>query len=175
MHDIMRVVDGDERVTIREARPADRGRVGALTVAAYRAIGAAAGGYEAELGDVAGHARSARVLVAEVDGTVVGAVTYVPGPGPLAEWDDPQAAGFRFLAVAPEAQGRGVGRALVEACIAAAREEARPCLFLHSTDRMETAQRMYRRLGFQRVPELDEEVLPGYWLRGYRLELAEDR
>ena len=58
---------------------------------------------------------------------VLGGVTYVPGPGsPFAEFTDPDAAGIRMLAVADDAQGRGVGEALGRACIDRARAAGRP-------------------------------------------------
>src|SRR5439155_1291220 len=73
-------------------------------------------GYLAELADVAGRATVADVLVAvDQEGTLVGGIAYVPGPGPLAWFDAPDQAGLRMLAVAPHAQGRGVGGALVAA------------------------------------------------------------
>jgi predicted N-acetyltransferase YhbS len=81
--------------------------------------------YVPELRNVAGRARDAVVLVAADDDSILGAVTYVPGLGPYAEFDDPDAAGIRMLAVTPAAQGRGVGAALVQACLDRARSEGR--------------------------------------------------
>ena len=77
-----------------------------------------------------------------------------------------------MLAVAPEAQGRGVGEALSRACVARARAAGRGQILLHSTDRMTTAHRLYERLGFARDASLDWEPLPGFWLRGFRLRLG---
>jgi ribosomal protein S18 acetylase RimI-like enzyme len=114
------------------------------------------------------------VLVAVEDGDsrVLGSVTYVPGPGPYHEGEFGDSASFRMLAVAPDAQGRGIGRALVEACIARARRDARPAIGLYTRPFMTTAHRMYERLGFERVRELDWEFEPGEWLYAYRLEMA---
>ncbi len=149
--------------------------LGELTVAAYTAIDhdALDDDYTAELRDVAGRVVGAEVLVAvEGDGTVLGGVTYVPGPeSPWAEFTEPDAAGIRMLAVAPEAQGRGIGRALSRATIDRARAAGKGQIVLHSTDRMTTAHRMYQRLGFARDPSIDWEPLPGFWLRGFRLRL----
>ena len=82
-----------------------------------------------ELRDVAGRSAGAEVLVA-VDGgrRCSAAVTYVPGPAsPAAEFTEPDAAGIRMLAVAPDAQRRGVGEALTRACVDRARaSRARP-------------------------------------------------
>jgi ribosomal protein S18 acetylase RimI-like enzyme len=170
-------------VEIRIVRAHEHERLGAITVAAYRAINppyadADLDEYEAELRDIAGRAAGADVLVAvdgdgDADGgAVLGGVTYVPGPSsPWAEFDEPDAAGIRMLAVAPEAQGRGVGEALTRACIDRAVAAGRVQVLLHSTDWMTTAHRIYERLGFQRDPSFDREIEDGFWLRGFRLRL----
>lgn len=67
-------------------------------------------------------------------------------------------ASFRMLGVDVAAQGRGVGAALVEACVAAAREGGRRAMFIHSGDWMRAAHRLYGRLGFQRAPARDWDV-----------------
>ena len=159
-------------------RPDEYERLGEITVAAYRAINppqadADLDEDEAELRDVAGRAAGADVLVAiDGDGAVLGGVTYVPDrSSPFAEFDDPDAAGIRMLAVAPEAQGRGTGEALTRACIDRAVSAGRAQILLHSTDWMTTAHRIYERLGFRRDPSLDWEVEPDFWLRGFRLRL----
>ena len=166
---------------IRSVRPDEHDRLGEITVAAYRAINpphadADLDDYEAELRDVAGRAAGADVLVA-VDGqagagAVLGGVTYVPDPSsPFAEFDDPEAAGIRMLAVATDAQGRGVGEALTRACIDRAVAAGRAQMILHSTDWMTTAHRIYERLGFRRDPSLDQHVDGEFWLRAFRVRL----
>jgi ribosomal protein S18 acetylase RimI-like enzyme len=163
---------------IRTVGPGEHQALGDLTVAAYAAIDPAVvdeDGYAGELRDVRGRAADAEVLVAVDDaGTVLGGVTYVPGPdSPWAEFSEPDGAGIRMLAVAPEAQGRGIGEALSRACVDRARATGRGQIVLHSTDRMTTAHRLYERLGFARDVSLDWEPLPGFWLRGFRLRLPE--
>ena len=131
-------------IEIREARPSEYHEVAALTLAAYREVFGddGMGDYADEIVDTAGHARSAVVLVALEDGRPVGTATYVRGPGPLADGDDPDGAWIRFLAVAPEAQGRGIGRALTEACLTRARDDRRAGLHLFTSDLQAAAQRM---------------------------------
>lgn len=106
-------------IEVRKARPDEYGAIGELTVAAYAdVLPAEDAEYLDEIRDVARRAESCAILVAVDDGTVLGAVTYVPGPGtPYSESEVEGEAGFRMLAVSPAAQGRGAGRALVEACI----------------------------------------------------------
>lgn len=160
---------------VRPVRPEEHAALGELTVAAYATVGLDAedDDYAAELRDVAARVAGAEVLVARDDGgPLLGGVTYVPGPqSPLAEFTEPGAAGIRMLAVAAEARRRGVGEALTRACVERACAAGRAEVLLHSTDRMTAAHRLYRRLGFERVPSIDWEAAPGLWLRGFRLRL----
>ena len=162
-------------VAIREARPEEHAGLGELVVAAYRSLPEFdEPGYEPELRDVARRAREAVVLVAvdEVDGTLLGCVTYVPGPdSPWAELLEPGEAAIRMLAVDRTARGRGVGTALAAACIARARADGRAAIFLHSLPYMQAAQAIYARLGFVRRPERDWEPVPGVRLLGFALAL----
>ena len=159
--------------TIRPVRPDEAEAVGDLTMRSYHTVYDDVGDYEAVLRRVGHRTRSAEVLVAELDGRIVGTVTYVPGPGPYAEGDppDPDAAWIRMLAVAPEAMGSGIGRALAEACIERARAAGRHRLLLNTGDPQTAAQRLYERLGFERRPDLDEPVDDHLWMRAYSLEL----
>ena len=162
-------------VFVREARPGEHARLGELVVAAYQSLPEFdEPGYEPELRDVARRAREAVVLVAvdEADGTLLGCVTYVPGPeSPWAELLEPGEAAIRMLAVDPTARGRGVGTALAAACIARAREDGRTAIFLHSLPYMRAAQAIYARLGFIRRPDRDWEPVPGIRLLGFALPL----
>jgi ribosomal protein S18 acetylase RimI-like enzyme len=160
-------------VVIREARPEEYSAIGELTVAAYRSTGEIVEGYADELRNVADRAAAVPVLVAidAASGRLLGTATYVPGPGPYHEGDFGEVASMRMLAVDPDAQGRGIGRALAVACIERARAAGRPGISLYTRPVMTVAQRMYESLGFRRVPELDWEFEPGEWLWAYRLDL----
>lgn len=160
---------------IRSAERDEAERIGCLTVAAYATLGEPLGDYVAVLRDVAARLDTCEVAVAEDsdDGSLLGTLTYVPGLGPYAEWDDPDAAGIRFLAVDPAARGRGVAEALVRWAMARAEAQGRARLLLHTTDHMHTAQRLYERLGFVRAPELDWWPRRGVRLLGYRYERSE--
>jgi len=162
-------------VDVRPVRPEEYQAVGDITIAAYMTIEGFSPGarYVAELRDVAGRVESAEVLVA-VDGAghVLGGVTFVPGFGPLAEFEGDDEAGMRMLAVDPAAQGRGVGRLLAEACIDRARTAGRARLVLHTTTAMHAAHRLYRGLGFARTPELDIRTQGGMLLEAYVYKLG---
>lgn len=149
-------------VEIRVARPEEYEAIGALTVAAYAALPGMGplGAYGEELADIAGRGPTSTVLVAvEPDtGELLGDVTYYPRYAdemPHLTETLGQLAGFRMLATAPAAQGRGVGAALTLACVQRAKADAAPGIALHTTNLMEAAQRLYHRLGFERWTELD--------------------
>ena len=160
-------------MTIRPVQPSEYEAAGELVVDAYRALrGGAESSYDATLRDVASRARSSEVLVAEDGERIVGCVTFVDALGAMSETDDPDAASIRMLAVASEARGRGIGEALVRACIERARRAGRLRMRLHSEPSMSAAQRMYERIGFRRDPEHDWTPAPGVRLLGFVLEFA---
>lgn len=65
------------------------------------------------------------------------------------------ACGVRLLCVDSSFQGRGVGKLLMEYCVAKGRELGKMKVILHTTKAMETAWGMYERMGFQRYPDID--------------------
>ena len=159
-------------VVVREARSAEYGFVGDLVVGAYQTLDDAGDAtYEAMLRDVASRVVSSRVLVAEVDGNVLGTVTYVRPGGDLAEVDDPGAATIRMLGVAPAARGRGIGQALVRSCVSEATRDGAARIRLDTRTSMTSAQRLYERLGFERAPDHDWSPAAGIDLIAYVLEL----
>jgi predicted N-acetyltransferase YhbS len=159
------------RLRIRTIQPSEHGAVADLTVRAYRTIHDDLGDYEAILRRVGHRATHADVFVAEIDGRLVGTVTFVAAPGDYAEGDDPDAAWIRMLAVDPAFARQGIGQALTRACIERAHASGRRRICLNTGDRHVVAKHLYERFGFARRPDLDEEVEPGFWLRTYELEL----
>jgi ribosomal protein S18 acetylase RimI-like enzyme len=144
---------------IRPIRLDEHAELGEITVRSYRHLVGeeSLGGYEGVLIDVTSRTLDCDVLIAlDDEGRIMGGVTYVPGPGTsMSEFSDPSAAGIRHLAVDPDVQGSGAGRALVDACIERARDQRRDFVRLHSTAPMVIARAMYERLGFVRTPEFD--------------------
>lgn len=115
--------------------------------------------YDQVLGDVVGRAGDldTQVVVAVDDGRIVGCLTFLPDPlSEHVEFDDPESAGFRYFGVDPAVQGRGVGEAMVQWCIEEARRLGRRRLRIHTLQSMPGAQRLYRRVGFERDPQFDE-------------------
>jgi ribosomal protein S18 acetylase RimI-like enzyme len=162
-------------ITVRAAHPGDFEAVAQLTVAAYRADGQLPPGhpYEKTLSDVAARAEGGELLVAEdtATGALVGTVLFVLPGTRYAELSGPGEAEFRMLAVDPAAQGRGVGQTLVRACLDRAADLGCQAVVIYTRDRAEAAQRLYRRLGFERTPERDWTPLPGVDLFALRVGL----
>ena len=158
---------------VREARPDEYEPLGDLTVAAYATLPTGIeDDYADHLRDVQRRAATCPILVAVEDGRLLGGVTYVPGPGtPWSEVEAEDEAGFRMLAVAGDARSRGVGEALVRACVDRARNEGRRGVVLLSRDDMLAAHRLYERVGFRREPDRDWEVEPGFTLRCFAVRL----
>jgi ribosomal protein S18 acetylase RimI-like enzyme len=102
------------------------------------------------------HNKLGDILVAQVDGQVVGYASLaqasrLPSHAHVLE--------INGLAVDPDHQGHGVGRALVEACLAGARQQGARKLTLRVLGCNERARRLYEACGFQVEGLLREEFL----------------
>lgn len=65
------------------------------------------------------------------------------------------AGGFRLLAVAEAARGKGLGKLLTSACIHKAKQLGLEQMVIHTTKAMQNAWNMYENLGFTRSEDLD--------------------
>lgn len=176
-------IPGSDRPTfiIRAVRPEEHAALGQLMVRVYAALEGfpkpdQAPAYYQMLTDIGLQARKpgAKLLAACAGDTLLGGVVYFSdmtqyGSGGTATRER-QASGFRLLAVDPAAGRQGIGRALVEACIAQAREDGNLQVILHTTKAMPVAWRMYEQRGFRHAPDLDfiQGELPVF---GFRLAL----
>lgn len=170
-------------VIVRDARPAELAEIGDLRVAAYQA-----GGF---LSDASHYGETLRTLGHDGIGQILAAVPGPDAPGAghrgpilgtvmLQLWPHaehvvrgPDEAEIRALAVAPEARGRGVGRALLGAVTARARASGVRRLLLSTQATMAAAQHLYTEAGFRRLPERDWDPVPGFTLLAYGLELSD--
>jgi ribosomal protein S18 acetylase RimI-like enzyme len=162
-------------VDVHVARPDEYDDAGRATALAYREFvvpgETAWERYLEEIADVAGRAGRSLVLVATDDGRVVGSATLELGE--RIDEDDPLLAAdeahVRMLGVHPDARGRGIAHALMDACFAEARAAGRSRLTLHTTERMKTAKAMYEAMGFRRLPD---RVFPdGFVLLSYEKDV----
>ncbi len=144
--------EADEEVRLRPLRPGDVGwivhRQAVLYTQEYgwdwtyeglasRILGAFVAEFDASREDG---------WVAERAGAVVGSIF-------LMKSDDPAIAKLRLLYVEPSARGAGVGRKLVAACIARARELGYRQLTLWTNDILAAARRIYQAAGFRLISE----------------------
>lgn len=161
-------------VLVREARESELDEVGAVTATVYDGL------VGPEYLRIVRDARSrwespaTTTLVALDDGTegLLGAVVYAAPGSPWRNLGDGDESEIRMLGVLAAARERGVGEALVRACVARAKTQERPRLVLCTEPEMKAAQRLYERLGFTRTPHRDWTLRPGLTLLSYAMELA---
>jgi ribosomal protein S18 acetylase RimI-like enzyme len=159
---------------VRDAHASEFDEIGRLRVGAYLAGGSMSpeSRYAPVLAAL-GADGSGPVLVAADDDRVLGTVMlqFWPDGGHVLRGETE--AEIRALAVAPEAQGRGIGRALLQAAIGlAARQPGIRDLLLLTQPEMAAAQHLYRQAGFTRLPERDWCPQAGVTLLAYALPLA---
>jgi len=169
-------------VILREALAGEMSAVGALRVGAYKAqrLLDANPPYAATLSALGTDGHGIVLVAAEdgaaddgaVAGGLLGTVMLEPWHDGSEVARDQQDAEVRALAVAPQAQGRGVGRALMLAVIDRARAAGARRLLLSTQPTMEAAQALYLSLGFARLPELDWSPAPGLTLLAFGLPLG---
>ncbi|GEM46497.1 hypothetical protein DC3_21320 [Deinococcus cellulosilyticus NBRC 106333 = KACC 11606] len=98
----------------------------------------------------------ARWAVIEEEGHLQACVAYFsPGAAPHPYFPD-QWAYLRFLAVHPEARGKGHARRLMEWCIEQARQDQATHLGLHTSQQAGYGYRLYERLGFIKDQDLPD-------------------
>jgi ribosomal protein S18 acetylase RimI-like enzyme len=171
-------------VRVRDAQRSDRRAVRAVLLAAYRQYAAVLppavfGPYLADILDLDAREPGGRLLVAEHDRRVVGAVTFYEDAAAEGLGWPPGWAGLRALGVDPAARGLGAGRALVDACLDRALASRAPVLCLHTAAFMTAAVAIYEAMGFRRAPAFDFDVpaggsAPPVGILAYRLDLPHD-
>lgn len=157
-------------IEIRQALPDELEEAGALTLRAYEEYRRHIPEplwepYARELADARERAAAGTVLVALLDGSLVGCATV------LERDDEPAGTVFlRMLAVDPKLRGAGVGRTLMAAVIDEARRRVAHTLVWNTVSFMEPAKALYATLGYQPEPEV-RPLGEGIFLLTYRLAL----
>lgn len=164
-------------VVVRDARPGDDEVVGEILVSGYLTRYAEkmpevvlTERRKAELRDVASKRKEALVLVAELDGKVVGTVAVWPPDAAASEAWLPAACDLRHLAFDPAVQGRGLSKPLLDEAERRARQMGARHVCLHVRRGNKGVANLYMRRGYLRAPEGDLE-LPEVSLDAYYLTL----
>ena len=167
----------EESPRIRNARIEELDEVSLLIRDAYQEYQASFPpevweGYSRDITDVRSRLDTSELIVAELSGGLVGAVTFYPSSSGSEQGGWPAGwTGVRLLAVHPDGRGLGIGRALMDECLRRSRQMGASTLGLHTTELMAVARGMYERMGFVRVPEYDFHPGPKVVVIAYRLEL----
>jgi GNAT superfamily N-acetyltransferase len=112
------------------------------------------------------------IIIAELDGEIVGSVVLFPAKtdayeGYVDELDYPE---IRMLAVAPENRGKGIASALIQECIERTKAKEFKTIGLHTGEFMKNAISLYERFGFKRIPQFDfEPANDGIIVRAYQI------
>lgn len=155
--------------TLRPHRPGDMGWVVATNGAFYAQEYGWDISYEALVAEIVAQfiksydAAREHCWIAEIGGEPVGSVFLVKASDDVAK--------LRLLIVAPKARGLGLGRALVDACVAFARERDYKTMTLWTQSILTGARRIYQDAGFRPVRE-EPHTSFGHDLVGETWELA---
>ncbi|PSB59070.1 GNAT family N-acetyltransferase [Chamaesiphon polymorphus] len=108
-------------------------------------------------------AQQGRLIIAQLDRELVGAVVYCPPGTSDTRIFQPEWASLRMLAVSPQHRGQGIGAQLSSECIRRAKEDEAEIIGLHTSELMLPAIRMYERLGFDRDLVLPRRLGIQFW------------
>jgi len=100
---------------------------------------------------------------------IVGMAFLVPNGNPTDIYDESWCY-IRFVTVAPDFNGHGIGRKLTNLCIQTARQNNEKVIALHTSEFMDSARHIYESMGFTILKEIDQRLGKRYWL--YKLDLG---
>lgn len=157
----------EQLFTVRNAKPYEFAEIGKLMVGVYSRLEGFPKEHEqpsyykmlANVGELTKKPGTELLIAVSSEDKIAGAVVYFNdmkhyGSGGMAV-NEPNAAGFRLLAVNPANQGQGIGKLLTNACISRAQNNKREQVIIHTTLAMQPAWRMYESIGFKRSEDLD--------------------
>lgn len=171
-----------EPFTVRNARPSEFAEIGKLMVEVYSRLEGFPKQTEqpdyylmlANVGSMTLRPQTELLVAVSRENKIAGAVVYFGdmqyyGSGGTATAEQ-HSAGFRLLAVSPEYRGQGIGKLLTWECIRKAKIQQRVQMIIHTTMAMQSAWKMYEKIGFKRSEDLDfiQGELPVF---GFRLLL----
>jgi ribosomal protein S18 acetylase RimI-like enzyme len=120
------------------------------------------------LRNIAERAEAAEFMVCRSGNDIIGSVAYCSAGKGNPEIFKSDMASIHLLAVHPQQRGKGIAKALTVACISRARTDKSSSIGLFTSELMQPAQHIYRRLGFQQETELP----PRHGVRYFRFVLS---
>ncbi|RUT79120.1 GNAT family N-acetyltransferase [Ancylomarina longa] len=154
-------------ITIRNAKPEEFEEIGKLMVHVYSQLDGFPKETEqpdyykmlANIGELTKKPEAELLIALSPKEKIVGGVVYFSdmqhyGSGGTAT-KEKNASGFRLLAVDPSARGLGIGKQLTLECIRKAKLKKNAQVVIHTTKAMQTAWKMYEKIGFKRSEDLD--------------------
>jgi GNAT superfamily N-acetyltransferase len=138
-------------IRLRDYEHADAENLNRIAVAAFDQFRDHYGDWPAMLAGLSktsGLSASGEVIIADLQDKLAGAVAYFGPNSQKAAFFDQRWPIIRMLVVDPMFRGKGVGRALSDACIARAKRDGSPIIALHTSPIMSVALPMYLRMGF---------------------------
>ncbi|MCX6255738.1 MAG: GNAT family N-acetyltransferase [Bacteroidia bacterium] len=171
-----------QKYTVRNAQVNEFSEIGKLMVQVYSQLEGFPKESEqpdyykmlARVGELTKKPDTELLVAVSPEGKIAGGVVYFSdmqyyGSGGIATKEQ-NASGFRLLAVDPLMRGHGIGKLLTNECIRKAKDKNHSHVVIHTTKAMQTAWRMYEKIGFKRSEDLDfmQGELPVF---GFRLTL----
>lgn len=172
----------NEEFTVRNAFPEEFDEIGRKLVVVYSQLDGFPKETEqpeyykmlANIGELTKRPETELLVAVKASGEIAGSVVYFSdmqyyGSGGTATLET-NASGFRLLGVDPAFRGKGVGNLLTLECLRRAKEKQNFQVIIHTTKAMQTAWKMYERIGFRRSEDLDfmQGELPVF---GFRYKL----
>src|SRR5690606_16486933 len=141
---------------LRDFQPTDIDAVNALGVAAFEQFASHYKdwlSFRTKIACMSSLAETGEIIVAASGATVVGPVAYLGPIAPKSTFFPSSWAVMRMLVVCPKYRGRGIGRALANACVAKAKRDGAEVFGLHTSPIMSVALPMYQSMGFEFLRE----------------------
>jgi GNAT superfamily N-acetyltransferase len=141
---------------LRDFRPSDARDVNRVALAAFAEFADLYSDWPAmssRIARMSALADGGEIIVAELDGTIVGAVAYIPPNRPKPVFFESAWPIIRMLVVDPLHRGKGLGRTLTEECLKRAKRDGAGVVALHTSAIMTVALPMYLKMGFELVQD----------------------
>jgi N-acetylglutamate synthase-like GNAT family acetyltransferase len=149
VQDLLGIEKAKSEITLRDHRPGDMGWIVERHAVCYYEQDGWGAAFEALVADIVKHfldnfdPKRERCWIAERNGERVGCVFVVQ--------QSPTIAKLRLLLVEPSARGTGLGRRLVDECIAFSRAKGYKKLVLWTHSHLAAAREIYRKTGFKKL------------------------